>query len=237
MMDRDKIAARLRALRAMTVENGCTEAEAMAAAEMLAKLLEQYNMSMDEADVRASPFDKRSLIRDDFVGEKLWVVADGISKLTGARYWGSRPSEPHKITFFGFAHEVDVASYLLDICAGAMARELRALYQREQYPRERYMALSKKRRLARPFIDGMSERLRQRLMKMIPLTPPGTELVVLRNSLVDQAMKDAGLKLNDGHAHMGMAAFKGYNDGMNAADRVALNPGLAAERGETLRLK
>lgn len=45
--EREKIAAKIRALRAKTVENGCTEAEALSAAEMLAKLLAQYNMTLD----------------------------------------------------------------------------------------------------------------------------------------------------------------------------------------------
>ena len=56
MSERERIAARIRALRAKTVENGCTEAEAMAAAKKLAQLLADYNMTMDEADLRASPF-------------------------------------------------------------------------------------------------------------------------------------------------------------------------------------
>lgn len=48
-MNRDAISRRIRALRAKTVENGCTEAEALAAAELLADLLAKYNMTLDEA--------------------------------------------------------------------------------------------------------------------------------------------------------------------------------------------
>lgn len=85
--EREKIAARIRALRSKTVANGCTEEEAMSAAELLAKLLAQYNMTLDEAELRESPFERTSVKQDDWVGEKLWVVADGIAFLTGARYW------------------------------------------------------------------------------------------------------------------------------------------------------
>jgi Protein of unknown function (DUF2786) len=47
-----KLKARIRALAEKTVSNGCTEAEAMAAAEMVGRLLERYALSMQEIDVR-----------------------------------------------------------------------------------------------------------------------------------------------------------------------------------------
>lgn len=118
--EREKIAARIRALRSKTVANGCTEEEAMSAAELLAKLLAQYNMTLDEAELRESPFERTSVKQDDWVGEKLWVVADGIAFLTGARYWSSRPGFVREVSFFGFKHEVEVARYLLELCARAM---------------------------------------------------------------------------------------------------------------------
>ena len=43
---------RIKALAEKTVSNGCTEAEAMAAAEMVGRLLERYALSMEEIDVR-----------------------------------------------------------------------------------------------------------------------------------------------------------------------------------------
>lgn len=41
-MNRDAISRRIRALRAKTVENGCTEAEALAAAQLLADALSPW---------------------------------------------------------------------------------------------------------------------------------------------------------------------------------------------------
>ena len=48
----DRVKARIKALAEKTVSNGCTEAEAMAAAEMVGRLLERYALSMDEIEVR-----------------------------------------------------------------------------------------------------------------------------------------------------------------------------------------
>jgi hypothetical protein len=49
-----RVKARIKALAEKTVANGCTEAEALSAAEMVGRLLEQYALSMDEIDVRTS---------------------------------------------------------------------------------------------------------------------------------------------------------------------------------------
>ena len=48
----ERVKARIKALAEKTVSNGCTEAEAMAAAAMVGRLLERYALSMDEIDVR-----------------------------------------------------------------------------------------------------------------------------------------------------------------------------------------
>ena len=47
-----QVKARIKALTDKTVANGCTEAEAMTAAEMVGRLLERYALSMDEIEVR-----------------------------------------------------------------------------------------------------------------------------------------------------------------------------------------
>ena len=121
--DREAISRRIRALRAKTVENGCTEQEAIAAAQMLSDLLAKYNMTLDEAEIRASPFTHHRESHDDWVGERLGRIAAAVSDLTGARYWVQRPGEKPSIDFFGFEHEVGVARYILEVCASAMRRE------------------------------------------------------------------------------------------------------------------
>jgi len=47
-----KVKARIRALAAKTVERGCSEAEAMAAAAKVGELLDVYGLSMSEVELR-----------------------------------------------------------------------------------------------------------------------------------------------------------------------------------------
>jgi hypothetical protein len=63
------VKGRIRAQTEKTVANGCTEAEAMAAADMAGRLLERYALSMDEIEIRTALAVSRSRCRS--------AVADG----------------------------------------------------------------------------------------------------------------------------------------------------------------
>ncbi len=219
---RKAIAARIRALRAKTVENGCTEGEALAAAELAAKLLAQYELSMDEVEMRASPFERAEQTHGDDVGEAFWKVAGAVAELTGTRTWVGRPGEhPVRYTFFGFAHEVEIATYLLEICARAVRSERAAREQEWAFYRA---AVRRSRRIG--FLDGMCERLAERIRALRPKRPPGTGLVVLRETLIDDEMKLRKLRIKTGHGRDGRDFDPAYKEGREAAETVALDPGI-----------
>lgn len=231
MTNREKIAARIRALRNMTVENGCTEDEAISAAAILAKLLAEHNMTLDEASLRESPFQRHTEHVEDLVGERAWKIADGVAHLVDIKYWTSRAGvHPVEINFFGFAHEVEIAKYLLEICVGAMRREHR--YLRKDF---RLLTIPRQRAKIIPFLDGMADRLRLRIRELRPPAPTGTGIVVLRGELIHRALKDEGVKL-DSREQRASRDFDTYGDGVRAADRVSLNRGLTAPDRPTERL-
>jgi hypothetical protein len=53
----ERLVQRIRVLRAKTVAQGCTEEEALAAAEKVAELLDRHSLSLGELDFRAQPCD------------------------------------------------------------------------------------------------------------------------------------------------------------------------------------
>lgn len=224
MSDRAKIAARIRALLAKTVENGCTEDEAISAAAKAAEMLARYQLTLDEVEMRETPFERHSERHDDAVGERLWKVAAAISDLTGATYWQSSAGVwPIEIHFFGFNHEVEVARYLLEICARAM-RQSQGRVERENA----LLRPAPRRRIVLPFLDGMADRLRARILALVPPKPTGTGLVVLRDQLVKAAMVEAGIHLQDRRMRESHDHEAAYADGLRAADSVTLNRGVAS---------
>jgi hypothetical protein len=55
MNELDRIKLKIKALAAKTVSNGCSEEEALSAMLGVGRLLSQYNLKMEECDVRKSP--------------------------------------------------------------------------------------------------------------------------------------------------------------------------------------
>ena len=221
MNDREKLAARIRALRAKTVENGCTEGEALAAAEKLAQLLADHNMTLDEADLRASPFTRHDHVGTGTVGLKIWKVASAIADLTNTRTWRGGQDAPTGVTFLGLSHEVEVAAYMLAICERAMRTEAQRLMRGI-----RHLPHIKQAAKVVPFVDGMADRLARRIRDMIPPVVPGTGLIVLRNALIDAEMERQGIELEDGGPARRPLDNAAYRAGLNAGDKVALNRGL-----------
>ncbi len=55
----DKLKVRIQALRVKTVDNGCTEDEALSAAAKVAELLDRYDLSLTDVEIREEPCERR----------------------------------------------------------------------------------------------------------------------------------------------------------------------------------
>ncbi|WP_309628770.1 DUF2786 domain-containing protein [Brevundimonas sp.] len=222
MAERDKISARIRALRAKTVAAGCTEEEALSAAALAAKLLRDYNLTLEEAELRETPFARHSERHVDAVGKQLWKVASAIADLVGSTYWTSPAGvHPVQVDFFGFAHEVEISAYLLEICARAM----NAASDKLQVGLAILRPTIRDRRI-RAYLDGMGDRLAQRIRALKPPPATGTGLVVVRDQLLAEGLAQAGIQIRSSAAPRSRDLDPEYALGRRAADAVALNPGL-----------
>ena len=123
-----RVKARIKALTEKTVANGCTEAEAMAAAEMVGRLLERYALSMDEIEVRTA----RCVQAQVPLGSRRRRAIDGcvpaIARFCDCKVWLARgvppdPDDPafdrtstgSRYVFFGFETDTALATYLFAV--------------------------------------------------------------------------------------------------------------------------
>lgn len=220
------MAARARQLAAMTVENGCSEAEAATAAEKLAKLLQDENLTLDEAQMRESPMGMHREADTSVVGSRLYKPAMSIAKLTNTKTWRERGGQ----VFLGLDHEVEIAGYMLAICRSAMNRGFK------QVSRDAMLLVPSKRAAkVMPFLDGMADRLAERILAMVPVVPPGTGLVVVRDALITEEMARLGIELESMGRRRSLD-FGSYQDGRKAAEAVGFNAGVrhGAEQGKLL---
>jgi hypothetical protein len=234
---REALVDKLRALRAKTVGAGCTEAEALAAASMVERLLAQYEI--DEAELDAADREPDDGVAegewrwDERLGDEVGQLAMLIAKLCGAS--GMRIKAQKRCVFWGQPHRLEGAYYLLAICERAIESE---------WFHYSFLNRVSDRNTRGEFKLGMTARLKERLQDMIEAMRPwatGNALVVRQNALADQAMRQWMIanNLEFVRGRSGDPASDSFMGGRAAADRVALNRGIGhapTPRGVTRRL-
>ncbi len=88
----DKLKTRIQALRAKTIDNGCTEDEALSAATKVAELLDRYDLSLTDVEMRDAPCERREYE----TWRKKRILIDGcigaVAHFCDCRVW--RENEP-----------------------------------------------------------------------------------------------------------------------------------------------
>jgi hypothetical protein len=238
-----RVKTRIKALTDKTVANGCTEAEAMAAAEMVGRLLERYALSMDEIEVREA----RCVQVEIPIGGTRRRPIDGcvpaIARLCDCKVWlarGAPPATPEapaiaRYVFFGFETDTALAAYLYTVIERAMATEVRAFRLARPTLRGVYL-----RRASDSFHHGVAAGVAARLESMHAereahvgaQRATGTALILAKHRVVDEAFAETEIRLVASSA-IGQRRIAGaYSAGWAAGERVNLNrPVGGAQRG------
>lgn len=225
MRPRERLRAKIAALLAKTQAAGCTEAEAMAAAAVAARLMaehdfDQAEIAMGEASVPDSSVrsNNRTTWRDKITGacalntNCAWMI-DGPAGV---------------IVFVGHEPGPDIAAYLRDVCIRAIERALREFKATPFYMRRR--KLSTRRAAAADFVEGMVIRL---ILRLAELFKP------IRNDVSRQDAKNALAKHSTGRVSTKMTERKlRFSDaagmGWGAGSKVALHHGVAGTAASKL---
>lgn len=161
MTQRERLKAKIAALLAKTEAAGCTEAEAMAAAALAAKLMAEHAFDQAEiemTDATAPDTSTRTTNRTTWRDK----LSGGIAVATNCA-WMIR-CDRGDILFVGREPGPDIAVYLRDVCFRAVDRELAAFKTTPFYQRRR--KLSTRRQAAADFVNGLVIRLIVRLLEL-----------------------------------------------------------------------
>lgn len=130
-MKSDAVKKRIAALREMTTDRGCTEAEALAAAAKAAELMREYGVS--EADLVMDQQSVRRKSEGHSVRDDLWRrLADLTNCACILDHDGGKPVR----TFVGHAPGPEVATYLYTVLDRAIDRAV-AEFKADAYYRRR----------------------------------------------------------------------------------------------------
>ena len=187
--DTDRLVQRIQALRAKTVEQGCTEQEALAAAEKVAELLDRYGLSLSELDLRRQSCEgigvetdrKRRGPIDDCMGT--------IAAFFDCRVWCETSEDATlRYIFFGLPADVLAAVYLHDLIALAFATETSAFQATEIY---RSTHSSRRRAATNSFQVGLARGIVRKLDTLRQArdvaggSTNGRALVPIKESIID----------------------------------------------------
>ena len=225
----DKLKLRIQALRAKTIGNGCTEDEALSAAAKVAELLDRYDLSLTDVELRAAPCERRTyethrkkrIPLDDCIG--------AIANFCDCRVWREKNGAGESsYVFFGLRSDIEVAHYLTELIDGAVRAELGRFKTSVDYGRFRHQ----ERHLANAsFALGMVASIADRLTTMKVSRDQvnhstGRGLMVLKASVVDAEFDKLDLHLRTQRSAGRMVSMTAYEAGGAAGASLTIMPGI-----------
>ncbi len=246
-----RVKGRIKALTEKTVANGCTEAEAMSAAEMVGRLLERYALSMDEIEVRTARCVQVEVTVDRLRRGPIDGCVPAIARFCDCKVWLARAARRDtddadfvapgpggiRYIFFGFETDTALAAYLFAVINRAIVTEAHAF--RRANPRLR---ATKLRRTAASFQHGLVARVAARLDGMHDereasvraQRATGTALILAKHRVVDEAFRKTDVRLVSMSALGRRVIASAYREGWVAGERVNLNRPMAGSGQDLL---
>ena len=235
----DKLKTRIQALRAKTIDNGCTEDEALSAAAKVAELLDRYDLSLTDVEISDAPCERRAFETHRKKRVPLDDCIGAVANFCDCRVWREKnPAGETRYVFFGLRSDIEVAHYLTELIDGAVRCELGRYKTSADYLRFRH----KQRHMANAsFALGMVASIADKLTAMKAARDQvnrgcGRALVVLKAAIVDTEFGKLDLKLRMLRRASRMVSTMAYEAGGVAGASLAINPGIEeAPRPQTVR--
>lgn len=225
----DRLKTRIQGLRAKTTDNGCTEGEALSAAAKVAELLDRYDLSLTDVEIRDAPCERREYEPHRKKRIPLDECIGAVANFCDCRVWREKsPTGDARYVFFGLRADIEVAHYLTELIDLAVRSELgryktTAAYQRFRH-KERHMANAS-------FTLGMVTSIADKLTAMKAgrdqaNQAAGRDLVVLKSAVVDAELDKLDLKLRTVPRASRRVAPEAYDAGGVAGASLAINPNI-----------
>jgi hypothetical protein len=217
MADRKKLADRIRALLSKTVDRGCTEAEAIAAAEMAKRLMDEYQMNLSDLEIEQEGVTQETA--DKYKGgfDAQSRLAMSIAAFCEVKTWRTNG----RMVYFGLASDVEFAKWL------TVALESFCWIQADEYQmRQRMLGIRTDWTDRRSFVQGCVSRLNERLTDEVRARrktageSTGRSLVVVKSQLIAREFAKTGITLRTGHRSDPGHRSGAYGAGRAAGDRA-----------------
>ena len=223
MSNRQNILSKIRAMMAKTVENGCTEAEAMAALSMAQAMMDAYEVTeadLNEVKTESAIKDTMNDMRDPHHIRAHICVA--ISRFTHTKVWRNEfKSQKFKYNFVGLRSDVDFAMWLTETLTMFVQKELKNYIWDNGYTS---LPPAEKRVVTNGFVFGACNRISTRLNELVMAATTSNNknaLVLVTNALIEKKMGELGLNLKQPRNRTSRSDHDAYKAGKAAGDRAS----------------
>ncbi|MGB5084187.1 MAG: DUF2786 domain-containing protein [Methylocystis silviterrae] len=193
-----RVLQRIQALRAKTVEQGCTEQEALASAKKVAELLDRYGLSLGEVEMRDQACEGVGVDTGRRRRAPLDECVPTIALFCDCKVWvETAASGAIRYVFFGMPADVEAAHYLYDLIVITFATET-ARFKNEDMT----IASGARRGSTRSFQIGLAHGICDKLMTMkaerdaANRLSTGRDLVPIKTSVIDDELGKLGLSFH-----------------------------------------
>ncbi len=228
----ERLVQRIQGLRAKTVAQGCTEHEALAAAEKVAELLDRYGLSLGELEFRAQPCEGIGIQTNRRRIAPIDECIPAIASFFDCRVWAERAeAAPLRYIFFGLRGDVAAARYLYEMVERAFETETNAFRASDIY----FEMAGERRAATNSFQTGLARGISGKL-HAIRVTREasmrggsGRDLVPAKAAMVEEEMEKLGLSLSSRALGRGKRVLTdAFAAGEAAGQRFEYAPAIAA---------
>lgn len=220
-MTLDEVKARIRALQARTPANGCTEAEAMAAAAAVLRLMREHALDPDQVACSQHAIQlgrKQRAIID--------VVWGRVAHVCRCVCWTQVSYQGRWETYFGRDPWPELAAWLHGVVQGAYDRASREFYRSPAYKARRTKRTRGQAR--RAFAEGFAVSILEKLLEMV--LPSEAEQREADQAIAQRAVDKLGMTFSQAKTPKAVADRRFDRDRMHGAvagDRAQLRWGVS----------
>jgi hypothetical protein len=195
--DIDRVIQRIQALRAKTVDRGCTEEEAMAAAAKIAELLDRHDLTLDAISVRSSACEGMIVATERKRRAPIDSCIRPLAEFCDCRVWSEeRGDRVLRYVFFGLKADVEAARFLHELIEVTFETES-AVFRRGEICEA--LCSGHRRTAVNSFQVGLASGISAKLATLKAARQrsvsknTGFDLVVAKHSVVDEEIARLGL--------------------------------------------
>jgi len=219
MSNRESLIEKILALMSKTVDNGCSEHEALAALDKARAMMDAYEVT--ESDLQLTK-EESAVLRSEPAGTKdangiKAGLAVAVAAFTDCRVWKGRQGG---LVFCGMKSDAQFATWLLDNLTSFVQGELmRHLMGSVAGNADRRLVIN-------GFVGGCTSRISGRLNALCAQSATvastnGRALVVVKTAAISEKMKEHGVHLRGGGSSRRLYDPSAYAAGKAAGDRAS----------------